>query len=149
MELKIDYKYALQFMYGGNSEFIIENKNTKNKFMFLITKCNSTNDLFFVKTKIKVGNKYESIVYAGYVTRSSNGFKYTQGKNGKVSKDAMSIKALMYTSNALFNRRINRHVIISHVGRCGICGRRLTDEKSIERGFGSYCFEHYVKKGKV
>ena len=35
-------------------------------------------------------------------------------------------------------------VHIKHTGRCGICGRRLTDDASVERGFGISCYNKYI-----
>ena len=145
----IKYNIALQFMYGGNAEFIIENIVSKNRFFYKITKLESNNNLFFVRVKkpsedITDNHNRESIVYAGYVVRNKNGYIFKQGRKGKVTNSDITIKALMYTTNCLFNKKINKRIIIRHVGKCGICGKRLTDNESIKRGFGIYCYKKYI-----
>lgn len=149
----IKYDMALQFMYGGNAEFIIENIVSKNRFFYKITKSEGNDDLFFVKVKkpsedITDNHNRESIIYAGYIVRNRNGYIFKQGKKGKVANLDITIKALMYTTDCLFNKKINKCIVIKHVGKCGVCGKRLTDDESIKRGFGIYCYKKYILQEK-
>lgn len=146
---KLNNDRALIYMYGKNAEFTIENTETENKFLYRIVRCKDRDDLFFVRCK-KIKGKVDKtnndhMVYAGYVVRSNNDYKFYKGTNGCLSKDSMAIKALIYTSKHLQKKNLNECVVIKHTGRCAFCGRLLTDEKSIERGYGTYCYEHYVK----
>ena len=44
--------------------------------------------------------------------------------------------------------KINKCIVIKHVGKCGVCGKRLTDDESIKRGFGIYCYKKYILQEK-
>lgn len=52
--------------------------------------------------------------------------------------------ALTYTINRLKMSKLQSCVHIKYTGRCGICGRRLTDDASVERGFGISCYNKYI-----
>ena len=149
----IKYDMALQFMYGGNSEFIIENIISKNRFFYKITKSTDNENVFFVNVEkpyedISIQHNKKHIVYAGYIIKSKNGYIFKRGRKGKADSVDLPIKALMYTTDCLFNKKINKCILIKHIGKCGICGRRLTDDESVKRGFGAWCYKKYILREK-
>ena len=75
----------------------------------------------------------------------TNGYyNYRKGKHGHLDVKDKPIMALTYTINRLKMNKLQSCVHIKHTGRCGICGRRLTDDASVERGFGISCYNKYI-----
>lgn len=152
---KINNDFVLNYMFGGKSEFVIENVNTKNRFLYQITKAQNDKDSFFIYSK-KITTDTEEISkknYSGYITHKYNKYNYRKGKNGRLTDKDKPIVALMYTIDKVQKHKLPECVVVKHTGRCALCGRRLTDDKSIERGFGNTCWKimHekiiYKKKG--
>lgn len=140
---KIRNDFALNYMFGGRSEFVIENVNTGNRFLYQIYQSQQYKNCFFVYAK-KITTDSDEISrrnQSGYITRSYNHYVYSQGKYGKLKAKAKPIVALMYTIDRLQKHNLPECVAVKHTGRCALCGRRLTDDKSIERGFGSVCWQ--------
>ena len=141
MQNIVQREYCLPFIFGGCAELSIMNVETKNKFSYKIQKSKQDN-LYFVH----IISPHGMTRYAGVIVYKNNKYEFHKGKNGTISQSNLSIIALVYTINHLLNNTLSNKVIIYHNGRCGICGRRLTDMQSIQRGFGKYCWEKYVKK---
>ena len=79
--------------------------------------------------------------YAGLlkVNREKGIVSYSQGKSGKCSVDAPSIKGLTWLINRGLNGRSTDGLIVYHLGQCAKCGKPLTDPVSIEYGLGPTC----------
>ena len=147
MDNIINVSHALQFIYGGNAEFILESKATGNRIIYELKVSNRDKDMFFVRVDSYRTDDSIGMKYAGFIKRHGNKYEFYKGAKGMYNKNHMYIKALMYVTLHLIKHNLTNDVIIRHCGRCGICGRKLTDVKSIERGFGKYCYEHYVLGG--
>jgi hypothetical protein len=66
------------------------------------------------------------------------GKRFFHGKKSKISEDAPSARAWSWYWNHLDSDKIE----VYHAGKCGRCGRLLTDPDSIERGLGPKCAEY-------
>lgn len=135
-------------MFGGKAEFVIENVNTKNRFLYQITMAQNNKELFFVRTKKITTDRTEITQknYSGYVIHKYNDYIYHKGKRGQLTNKDKPIVALMYTVKHLQTNKLPECVVVKHTGRCALCGRRLTDDKSIERGFGNTCWKTIKKE---
>ena len=65
------------------------------------------------------------------------GFRHS--KKSKISNDAKSAIVFDYVFHHLGMKTLNTSIEIFHDGRCGRCGRQLTDPTSVETGLGPYC----------
>lgn len=142
----ISNQFALQYMFGGKSEFVIENIITRNRFLYQVKQAQNNKNLYFVYAK-QITTDTDEISkknYSGYFIINGKYYNYHQGKHGNLSIKDKPIVALNYTINKLKNKTLQSCVHIKHTGRCGICGRRLTDDVSIERGFGISCYNKYI-----
>jgi hypothetical protein len=135
-------KYALNFIFGGKSHFTIANKDTGNQFSFKIIQSDNSPSIFYVNIKNRkdidpVTNS--TYVYGGFIVNKDNEMKYYQGAGGKMSEKHQSVRALMYVLKHLQKEDLPLNVSVYHVGKCGHCGRKLTDAHSIEIGLGKDC----------
>lgn len=142
----IKNQFALKYMFGGNSEFVIENIMTKNRFLYQIKKAQNNENLFFIYSK-QITTDTDEISkknYSGYIIINNGYYNYHKGKHGHLDINDKPVVALTYTINKLKKKTLQSCVHIKHTGRCGICGRRLTDDESVERGFGISCYKKYI-----
>lgn len=142
----IKNQFALQYMFGGKSEFVIENILTRNRFLYQIKQAQNNKNLYFVYAK-QITTDTDEISkknYSGYFIINHGYYNYRKGKHGRLDVKDKPIMALTYTINKLKMSKLQSCVHIKHTGRCGICGRRLTDDASVERGFGISCYNKYI-----
>lgn len=74
--------------------------------------------------------------YVGMLT-ANNDFKITRASN--YSYDHPIVKGARYIVEMMNEKHRNSPMQLFHAGICSICGRRLTDPKSIEIGLGRRC----------
>jgi hypothetical protein len=127
---KLNNSDALKFIFAGKSIVTFLNTKTGNRFTFK-TKIAKNSELFFVS----VLTNPEMYQYVGTVVDKV--FKH--GKKSKISADAQSVRTFEYVLNKLKANNLPDFIEVWHEGRCGKCGKTLTDPVSIERGFGPFC----------
>lgn len=132
--------YIRSFLLGGNCRCMIGNQKTGNCFSYHIKQ--GSKRLYFVNVETPAGR-----VYAGYIQDMSNKeghrYMYVKGTNGAMSESLMPIQALLYVLNRA--DCLPAGVYVEHYGKCGVCGRKLTDPESMERGIGPNCIKKLVK----
>lgn len=69
------------------------------------------------------------------------GGRYYHGRKSKIGKEAQSNKVFEVVWDRLTKGTLPDCVEIWHEGRCGRCGRPLTDPDSIKSGIGPVCRE--------
>lgn len=125
------------FVLGGKAEFSIENLDSGRGFKYKVIKMKDNKkdyvDKFFV---------YVDGDYAGLLSVYSAGKLYwSQGKKGTQSENSPPIKGLYLALDS--NGVMKRPMVLYHHGKCSVCGRKLTDPKSIEYGMGPECRKKY------
>jgi hypothetical protein len=125
-----------KFMLAGNATFTISNKETGNRFTFKVQ--GGDNKPHFVSVLTGPDNEanytFIGIIPIGTIFDRKN-FRYS--KKSTIPFQAQSIKAFMWLWRNLDN--LPPQIEISHAGKCGRCGRRLTVPESIEMGIGPEC----------
>lgn len=135
-------EYALNFIFGGKGQFTIINDDTKNQFSFKIIASDNVDNLFYVDIKNRKTIDPEtgtSYVYGGFIVNKNNEIKYYKGAKGKINEKHQAVRALMYVLKHLQKGDLPECITIYHFGKCGHCGKKLTDAHSIEIGLGKDC----------
>ena len=131
---------SIKFMLGGNARFNLEREKTC--YSYHITRKHTTDNSKVWRVHVVRGNKD---YYTGYIKVVGNKLKYRHNANwGDDDTDAG-----IYILTAFIRNRNNPNndILMYHTGRCGCCGRLLTDKKAIERGFGHECWSRMMKGG--
>jgi len=126
----IKHELALKFILGGKSFVTFLNTKTDNRFTFKVVK-HKKDDIYFVN--VLTGPD----IYTFVGTVKDSVFKYSKKSN--ISNEAQSVKVFNYIVNKLASNNLPDFIEIYHDGKCGKCGKRLTDPTSIKIGFGPFC----------
>jgi len=141
----IKHSKIKRFVLAGNSHFTVVNEKTKNKLTFHIVRPKEKGPWFVWAT-----NKKGKYGFLGTIFPYKNGFVYKLGiRHGRFTKDSIINKSFEYLWKKMLSNSLSKTIIFYHDSRCGRCGYRLTDPKSIKRGFGPYCFSVLVKEWKA
>jgi len=73
-----------------------------------------------------------------FISKSCKPF-YWNSKHSGLAKGNLKVKAFEWIWYKLVRNENYKNVEILHEGRCGRCGRKLTDPVSIETGLGPHC----------
>lgn len=145
---EIEKDKALQFMLAGCSEFILVSGKTGTKLRYKLDKKLSTQNLNTNSSDedqfiywLNTGEKSGTLIYGGvlFFDSNDNQFKFGKGARGNLLKTDIRIKSLLYVLNNLYKNNTQINVKIYHVGKCGKCGKKLTDPVSILTGLGPHC----------
>jgi hypothetical protein len=119
----------------GSATFTVVSENTGTRFTYKVA--GGGDKPFFVKVLTGSDNEGD---YSYLGTIFDDGARLVPKRDGRISATAPSFKALRFTL-AVLNSDDEFPPAFSfwHEGRCGKCGRKLTDPESIERGIGPVC----------
>lgn len=155
---EIQNKDALRFMLAGCSEFIMISGKTGKRLHYRLDKkeaqntkndkdqTNKTSEQKFIYW-LNVGINNGTLSYAGVLYFDSNDhrFKFGKGARGTLTPDDIRVKSILYVLNNFVNQKYDINVKIMHIGKCGKCGKKLTDPESIMIGLGPVC----AKQSKI
>lgn len=131
----IDRQYIYQFLTSGKAYFTVLNTLTSKSFSYRLIKARGK-ELYWLSV-LSSPNIY---TFAGTIIPTNDGFKYHQGK-GKYSFNVPSVKSVIWVLAKARKGGLPSSVEVLHIGRCGRCGRPLTDPESIKTGLGPICRE--------
>lgn len=129
------------FLLGGKCETTITSNKTGKQYTYYLEKSDKDNEMYF----LHVMYEYKKYQYAGLLIVKKDGVKFKRGTRGKLTEDSNSVKAIVWVLNRAVQDKSMDKVKIYHLGRCGVCGRELTDQESIERGIGPVCLRRVQK----
>jgi hypothetical protein len=136
------------FLFAGKSEFIVKN-NKGESYIFSIkrgkarSKFESAEHMYYVKC-CRDGNSGEyNGRYMGYFnTRSTTNQGFRAGHKG-LDEHTKAFKVLKWAVSQVVNEKeLPEGYSIEHTGKCGACGKRLTDDWSKEIGLGPTCLKN-------
>jgi hypothetical protein len=125
------------FIFAGNSIFTIKNTETQRHFTFKVYNPNKKiekKDIFFVSVLTGTDNNSD-YSYFGYI--KDNRYYHAKPNKTKISESAQSVLVFKYLINNVEN--LDKRVDFYHEGKCGRCGRKLTNPDSLENGIGPEC----------
>ena len=124
-----------KFCFGGHAHFTLESKATGQHYTFEISKRKFGEKEFWFAAVMTNGDQY---TYIGKLAGKRN-IQFTA--KSRLTEDAPAVKALVWFLRALAAGVIPNSVVVYHSGKCGCCGRELTDPESVRLGLGPVCRE--------
>lgn len=116
-----------KFIYGGKAYFSITSDTSGNSFNFLIKKLKD-NDVFYVYAITEEGR-----LYIGHIIAEQ--FKCKLPPNASPTL----WQPILFLLRGIQKGSLHPKMAFFHKGKCGVCGRPLTDPASIDRGIGPIC----------
>ena len=124
----------IKFMFGGNCTFTIQNGNSHYTYKIYRKQTNDNSKIYHLYLK-----KSNKGTYCGYFKIVNK--KLTFKHNGKYDIDGDNDQMNFLLKVIHERNNLPEDVHVCHCGRCAHCGRKLTDPKSMERGFGPECWQ--------
>jgi len=130
----------IKFLTAGNATFTIESEKTQKYYTYKITRKESNEYnkpgefIYFCSVMSGGADQYS---YMAVFDPETFGLRFTA--KSKFNMESPAVKAILYFFNGLREGKIQEHLKVYHAGRCGKCGRELTDPESIELGLGPIC----------
>jgi len=127
-----------QFILAGNARFTVQSKKTGRRFTYHIVKKEgwSGSPVYFVNVLTGPDNSTD---YEFFGTIFSDTQKFVYSLKSRISREAKSVIAFRWFWRQIVAEKELKDCDVSHEGRCGRCGRRLTVPESIRSGFGPEC----------
>jgi hypothetical protein len=125
-----------QFCFGGHARFTLESKVSGQHYTFEISRREYGQKEYWFAAVMTNGDQY---TYIGQVV-ANHSIKLTA--KSRLTADAPAVKALGWFLRALAAEQVPNTVVVYHSGRCGCCGRELTDPESVRCGIGPVCREN-------
>ena len=132
-----DAETSVRFMLAGDAHITFVSQRTAARFTYRVSaprKQGQASPVRFVS--VLTGPDTYSFIGTIFVER--NAFVWSQTKS-TINADAPSVKAFAWTWRHLASGDMPTEIEVWHEGKCGKCGRRLTDPASIASGLGPIC----------
>ena len=126
-----DYAMVRQFVFAGNATFTLKSLKTGRHYTYRVTPMEETPTCFFVRFH----SANDRWLYLGLIKEGS---LILTRKSSQNAESPIS-KALDWFLERLKAHERMPDLEFWHAGKCGRCGRQLTDPKSIASGFGPEC----------
>lgn len=129
---------ALKFTLAGRAVFTVKSRRTGKRFTFKVNK-KENGTIFFVSFLRGPNNDVGDFSYLGIIRDSTMEFSFT--KNSAAKEDASVAQAWVWVWDAVCGQDEGKFNTFEfwHMGKCGRCGRALTDPDSIRLGLGPIC----------
>jgi len=135
---KLSAEHVKNYVFAGNATFSLFSSRKGNHLTYKLKKCEDK-PLYFVYSI--ADNK--TSMYIGFVVNDI--FSYS-------AKSAIPKESYKVVGFKWFLQRIDEipdFLHVYHYSRCGKCGRKLTDEKSLNVGIGPECRKGKAKNKKA
>ncbi len=130
------------FVLGGHAVFTVQNDTTgeHRTYKVKVSKPNPRfpNPAYFVGL-LSGPDNVNSYQYIGMLNADNGAVTLT--RNSRMTDDCKAVKGIRWTLAKIWNNLpIPDGIQIRHEGRCGCCGRTLTEPESLDRGIGPICW---------
>ena len=134
-----------KFVLAGKAHITVVNTKTKSHLRFFIIRPKKDGPWF-----VWAPNKKGKYGFLGTIFLHKDDFVYKLGiKHGRFTKGSIVNRSFEYLWKKILSNSLPELIVFYRDSRCGRCGQRLTNPKSIKRGFGPYCFSLLVKDWKA
>lgn len=124
-----------EFLLAGNAKFTLRSEKSLKHYTYKIRK--PGNDPVWFVSRLAADNAYR---YLGCIFEDEDFIFRTSKKTAPYDHYSEAFAAFKWFWEKLDKeKRIPNNVTAWHEGKCGMCGRELTDPVSIKNGFGPDC----------
>lgn len=124
-----------EFILAGNAKLTLRSEKSLKHYTYKIRKAKDS-DIWFV-SRLGGESKYH---YLGAITKHGEEYVFDRTRNSVTYHwIAESFEAFKWLWNILRKDRLPQSGTVWHEGRCGMCGKELTDPVSIKNGYGPDC----------
>lgn len=136
-----DPSHTVHFLLAGNAHVTFQSRKTDTRFTYRVRQAEArASDTRPPPHFVAVLTGPDHYEYLGCIYERR---AYAHGKKSRIAVDAPSAVAFVWVWRHLSGGEMHPELAVYHEGRCGRCGRRLTDPLSISRGMGSFCWERF------
>jgi hypothetical protein len=129
------------FFLGGNATFTVQSGKTGRHMTFKIKQPDERAP-FLVSAMTGTDNE-SHFSYMGKLDTHTGSFTPTKGT--KLGSESEQWKVAEWALRQVWNNReLSGGTKISHAGKCGCCGRKLTNPESLETGIGPECRKRFA-----
>lgn len=135
-----------RFAIAGKAMFIFKSLESGKRLVFYVMMSKKAKQAPVRFVFVKVSKKW---VHIGSIYLNLTGRPFHYSNKSELKKNDFRVVAfewLWYRLNR--NMDFNGQAEMKHAGKCGKCGRKLTKDTSIERGFGQTCWDR-ISKGEI
>lgn len=141
------------FLFAGRATLVAENANTDEHFTFRVGSAESEWPLgsgqkhitYFLNVKAPGGKRWPNGSQSPWryigILRKEDGHIKPTGKSEFTKGDKFYDVAAWTVRAVVEGKMLPAGYAIRHAGKCGKCGRELTDPESLDRGIGPDCWE--------
>ncbi len=142
------------FIYSGKADFSVINEITENIITFRALPTSHKKTSFDIDVK-----KQDTIDTIFNIFKADTSYPwihlgimkklrlYTQHRNSQIQSETKLFIWLL--DHLRTNMPITSCIKLVHNGKCGRCGRRLTDDTSLKQGFGPHCIKKVSEEEKI
>ena len=127
------------FVYGGNGILTLFSTTTHIYHTYLfkkpINKHHYPDDVIFVYALHYQHDGTTKQFYIGMIEQGI--FRLT--RHSRFLSDTPIVKGARYIMKMMYNPTLKTSMELYHPGKCAVCGRTLTSDKSISLGYGPKC----------
>jgi hypothetical protein len=136
-----DARHVLAFLLAGNSHATFVSRKTGTRFTYrLRAPKEGSKDVRFVAVLTGPDDyRFVGTVFLRDRQGADQAPRFVYSPRSSIGATAPSVKAFEWVWRRLAGGQATAGVEIWHEGRCGKCGRRLTDPESISTGLGPVC----------
>jgi len=128
-----------KFFEGGRALFTVSN----NKGVHYTFKIRKRKESPYFVSLLTGADNTSNYTYLGIFNPHHKSLILTYAS--KMALDSTPVKVFNWAVQQVYeNKVLPEGYAIQHEGKCGRCGRLLTDNVSIDRGFGPECWHHIV-----
>lgn len=126
----------LPFILGGNAIFVVQSLTTNKHYTFKVSQSKSNKTMYFVSVLVDYNSS--QFVYVGFINTKKS-FSLNLSAKSKYTADSPVFMAFQTVLTLAVAKKSHPKLLFLHLGKCGKCGRPLTDPLSIEIGLGPIC----------
>lgn len=133
----VDPSTTVRFMLAGDAHVTFQSRRTGTRFIYRVRAAEPREgDTRPPPHFVAVLTGPDHYEYLGCVFDRRT---YVHGRKSRIGSEAPSAIAFTWVWAHLVDGKMHPELGVWHEGRCGACGRRLTDPLSISSGLGPVC----------
>lgn len=132
-----DFTHLSNYIFAGKSIFTLVNTKSGVRYTYFVSKAKGDDENAPHFVSVLVGAENQQFMFVGTIFGKK---MYRHSTKSRVNVNTQSIKGIIYMLTKLSeNGGLDDCMEVYHLGRCGRCGRALTEPESVATGLGPIC----------